>query len=516
MAKKIISFLLVTVIMAFSFSACSENDSASETANVLKIGNTEYTLDEFNYMYVNMFNDLYNNLYSYYGSYLVNYLDLSKSLSEQDMGDGTTWHDYISESTLDNVKVMTALYETAIEEGFELSESDASVLESLEEKFESAAAEYNVTVSEFIEDMYGKGITYETVYKMTEMNLIAAAYANAKEQEIVVTDEEMRERYESDKNSFDTVSFRFGSAYYSEIEDYTDEDIADCREIAEAFAAAKSEEEFKALAIEYASDDQKEAYEDDSMTLYSGATYTGVGIDELAEWLFSEERVYGDTYIYEDENYGGFIVAFFIERNGIDYELMNVRHILIMPEENEDGSISDEAWTAAESKAKEILDEFLAGEATEESFSEMAVTYSEDPGSASNGGLYSNIYKGQMVAPFENWCFDESRTPGDTDIIETSFGYHIMYFSSVGDNYLVSTMYDIVLDEKFNEWVDSLVKDISVEKYEEFSNVGGVVEDVVAAAEKYRDAQTSASSSEESSTDTSSSEGEESSESGTE
>ena len=491
MIKKIIAMVLIAALMTCAFAACSNSEDDGEALNAVRISNTEYTLDEFNYMYVNMFNDIYNNLYNYYGDYIAYYIDLSKPLSEQDIGDGTSWHDYISEYTLDNVKNMTALYENAVAEGFELSESDVATLESLGENFEKAAEEYGTTVPQFIEDMYGKGITYETVYKMTKMRLLAAAYASAKEAEFVVTEEEMLERYESDKNSFDTVDFRFYSIYYSDIENYTDADVEEYRAKAEALAGAKTEEEFKALAVGYASEDEKELYENDAMTLYSAATYSSVGIEELSQWLFDENRAYGDTYIYEDETYGGFITVFFVERNGIDYDLINVRHILVQPETGEGGTISDEAWTAAELKAQELLEEFLGGEATEDSFAAMAVENSEDQGSASNGGLYINIYKGQMVAPFENWCFDESRSPGDTGIVKTSYGYHIMYFSSVGDSNLVSTMYDVVLDEKFNDWMDSLVKDISVEKYDAFENVGGVVEDIVTAAEKYANNQSS-------------------------
>ena len=33
-----------------------------------------------------------------------------------------------------------------------------------------------------------------------------------------------------------------------------------------------------------------------------------------------------------------------------------------------------------------------------------------------------------MVEAFEAWCFDTARKTGDYDIVETEFGYHIMYF----------------------------------------------------------------------------------------
>ena len=38
-----------------------------------------------------------------------------------------------------------------------------------------------------------------------------------------------------------------------------------------------------------------------------------------------------------------------------------------------------------------------------------------------------------MVEEFDAWCFDPDREPGDTDIVETTYGYHIMYY--VGDDH---------------------------------------------------------------------------------
>lgn len=83
-----------------------------------------------------------------------------------------------------------------------------------------------------------------------------------------------------------------------------------------------------------------------------------------------------------------------------------------------------------EKKAQEILDEWLAGDATEDSFAALAEEKSEDPGSSTNGGLYENVAKGQMVEPFEDWCFDETRAAGDYGLVKTKYGYHIMYYVS--------------------------------------------------------------------------------------
>ncbi len=120
-----------------------------------------------------------------------------------------------------------------------------------------------------------------------------------------------------------------------------------------------------------------------------------------------------------------------ITKDGV---LVDVRHILIMPEggttdENGNTVYSDEEWQACQEKAEELLNTWQSGEKTEESFGALANEHSSDGGSNTNGGLYENVVPGQMVEEFNDWCFDESRAAGDTGLVKTTFGYHIMYFS---------------------------------------------------------------------------------------
>lgn len=72
-------------------------------------------------------------------------------------------------------------------------------------------------------------------------------------------------------------------------------------------------------------------------------------------------------------------------------------------------------------KLKKIKQDILAGE----TFESQARIYSEDPGSAPNGGLMKNVYKGQMVKPFEAAALNLQE--GDiSDPIESEFGFHII------------------------------------------------------------------------------------------
>lgn len=134
---------------------------------------------------------------------------------------------------------------------------------------------------------------------------------------------------------------------------------------------------------------------------------------------------------------------------------IDVRHILVMPSDVE-GETEEEKLANAKSKAEAIYLEYLE-DPTEDHFAELAMTHSSDPGSASNGGLYEKVLEGKMVAPFNDWCFAEERKPGDTDIVQTDYGFHVMYFVGA-DDYLRMTVREDYLNERLNTWVTELVE----------------------------------------------------------
>lgn len=138
-----------------------------------------------------------------------------------------------------------------------------------------------------------------------------------------------------------------------------------------------------------------------------------------------------------------------------DTVTVDVRHILITPEgeTQEDGSYSEGAWNAAEKKAQELLDAFWKGDRSEDSFAVLANENSTDPGSNTNGGLYQGVNKGQMVESFDAWCFDASRKPGETGIVKTSYGYHVMYFVGANTVWQDQAKADI-LSQKAADFVD--------------------------------------------------------------
>ncbi len=70
-----------------------------------------------------------------------------------------------------------------------------------------------------------------------------------------------------------------------------------------------------------------------------------------------------------------------------------------------------------------------------ETFENLARIYSEDPGSASNGGLYTNVAKGQMVKPFEAAALNLQE--GEmSEPVESDYGFHLIQLvKKSGKNY---------------------------------------------------------------------------------
>ena len=141
---------------------------------------------------------------------------------------------------------------------------------------------------------------------------------------------------------------------------------------------------------------------------------------------------------------------------------VDVRHILICPQggtESEDGSIvyTDAEWESCRVEAQRLLDQWASEDGTEEGFAQYAMEHTEDPGSMQTGGLYTDVYVGQMVPEFNDWCFDESRAHGDTGLVKTTYGYHIMFY--VADHEIwISSVQDEIINNRSMEIVSAAVE----------------------------------------------------------
>ena len=103
-------------------------------------------------------------------------------------------------------------------------------------------------------------------------------------------------------------------------------------------------------------------------------------------------------------------------------EQVKVSHILIKtPLPGPDGKVDDKGVAEAQRRAEDLLKQLKSGAKLED----LATKYSEDPGSAKQGGSLGWIGKGQTVPEFEKTAF--SLPKGQiSDLVKSSYGFHII------------------------------------------------------------------------------------------
>lgn len=456
----IIAAIVVFVALVVFFTMLSGGFFASHST-AATTGSHNVTPAMVNYFFADVQNttqQTYGDLYSYM-------IDSEKPLSEQmyNEEEGTTWADFFNEQALTKISQTYAIYDDAVANGFALTEEDHQQIDSYLSSFETYAGYYGFSNADgYIAASYGSGCNAKNFREYMELTLLVSNYCASKQDELTYSAEDIAAAYAEAPNDYDKVTYRKFSLSFSDLletedAEVTDEIKAQVKDIAETMAAecnGKDADSFNAACISNAAENTKSYYEEDAdYSLRADVAYAACE-SQAADWLF-DARTEGDTAAFETET--GYIVVFFVSRSTNDMNLVNVRHILVSVNE---GATEDEK-AAAKTTAEDILAEYMAGEQTEEAFAELAKTNSAD-GSAAEGGLYEDVYPGQMVTAFNDWCFDASRQTGDVDIVETEYGYHVIYF--VGQS---ETVYRDFLVENtlktadYTAWEEGLTADAS-------------------------------------------------------
>ena len=294
-------------------------------------------------------------------------------------------------------------------------------------------------MDDFLAANYGEGVTMDVVRTMELENALAYKAYTTYEENLSFTEEELAEEYAANlAGEYDL----FSGAYY--MVQAQPDDQGQISDMARAEARAEADAILMSYQDGYDVEDLYDRFNGYIEEMHGesagkldrmrGSNLSG----ELGDWMKDPAREPGDvTVIPEGDNCTA--VLFLGRESGADFRVIDIRHILIMTEADENGGWTEEKQAEAKAEAERILAEWEAGDRTEESFAALAEQYSADGGSNTNGGLYEDVYPGQMVPEFNDFCFAEGRQPGDTGIVHGNNGgydgYHVMYFSGEGELY---------------------------------------------------------------------------------
>ena len=476
----VMAAVLVIAIFAGVKQTVSTSGIREKNTTALTVGEHELNSVEMNYFFM----DAVNNFYSSYGSYASMFgLDVTKPLNEQFVNEeaGLTWADDFMTSAMDSAASIYAMVDAAEAAGYELPEEDRAELESQLSSLDLYATMYGYPNADaYLKAMYGNGASKKTYQTYCEKQALASAYYNHYSESLTYEDADLRA---AEAENFDAYSSYSYNTYYlatsrfltggTTAEDgtvtHTDEELAASVAAAEEAAKALTGADITDSAALDAAIAALEINKDtDAFSTYNeNILYTSLTA-VYQDWLTDSSRKTGDAAYFPSisgDTTNGYYIVMFQDRTDNDTAMKNVRHILVTPEHDhaedethENGeTYSAEELAAAKATAEEILASWQSGEATEESFAVLANEKSSD-GDGTTGGLYENVYPGQMVANFNDWCFDAARKSGDTGIVETEYGYHIMYFVSDSDmtyrDYLIR---NDLKNADLNSWYTQIV-----------------------------------------------------------
>lgn len=498
---------VVVLIALLAFAAYSGISRAITSSGIrerstiaLTIGEHEISNAELNYFYT----DAINKFVSQYGSYASWFgLDMTLPLNEQiyDQESGTTWADNFLESAISNAKSVYALADEANAKGFTLPEESVADIDSAMASMDAYAAAYGYTnTSSYLKAMYGNGATVKSLRAYFETTELAGAYQQHYYDSLTYSDEELRAADQVDPRQYNAYTYNY---YYLSVNSFLE--TADDAEPTVAQKAAALEAAREAAESLTTDINTVEAFDaaiaalpinaentSAASTLSEGYSYSKIN-SLYADWITSDDRKAGDmTFIAststntdengkETETVNGYYVLLFGSMDTNEFSLVNVRHILVSFEGGTYDSTTgvttytDEEKLAAKEAAEAILNEWKAGTATEDSFAALANERSDD-GDGTTGGLYEDIRPGQMVSAFEDWCFAGHKV-GDTGIVETQYGYHVMFYSGDSDltyrDYLIT---EALASADYESWYTALVEGAAATKQDiKYLNMGLVL-----------------------------------------
>ncbi len=497
--------VVLTAVTVMSINGIKSSGIIHKNTISAVTGEHELNTVEMGYFFGDVISNQYAEWSEEYGDYVSFYtsmwgLDLTKPLNDQKYDENMSWADFFVEQAMNTAKDTYALYDKAMAEGLTLTEEQEKKIETTMSQVSMYASLYGYSnLSDYLVAMYGYGSSEASFREYQRVNEIASAYYNAHADSLEYTADDVKAH--SDKNPAAYNSYSF-NAYYVTVSDYltggttddsgkttySDEEKEAARAAAEKVAtdltAATSVIELDKLVAALEINKDKENVASDA---YVDSLYSNLP-ESFQTWLSAEGRKIGDTGVIADRvlpedheheegeehseeegEINGYLAVIF---NGVKFNnepLANVRHLLVAFEngttDSETGTTtySDESKAAAKAEAEKYLNEWKSGETTEEAFIELVKKYSDDS-SKEEGGLFEDITPASnYVTNFLNWSIDPNRKTGDVEIIETEYGYHIMYY--VGDDEMTYREYMIRNDLKsaaMEEWYNGIVDPITI------------------------------------------------------
>ena len=515
----VIALIFAIVLGIFAYKGVVNSGLLQKVVTGATIGERKVKSATLNYFYMDAIANQYSNWQKNFSTstdtYLQQYfgLDVNVPLDEQYQSEETklTWADYFVDVAISDAQASYAIYDMAVQNNHTLSAEAQEELDTWVENYQNMAEMYQTSLDKVVQSNYGPGSTFNSWKEYVTVIITAQDYASSYAESLKYDDAAIAEIEKDRKHEFNAYSFASYHLSYTKYPDLgtTGEDgkatFSDEQKTA-ALEAAKKDAESLVAGMEAAKKDPStlpeveegndaylaqfdkliaalkcnEGNKSAISTKAEDSAYKDLP-ENIREWLSDPQRKEGDTAVIantttttaedgtETTVTNGYYALYFTGINDNSRPLANVRHLLV---EFEGGTTDAEGNTtysedqknAAKAEAEKLLAEWEKNP-TQENFIELVKENSDDT-TAAEGGLFEDISPdSNYVSEFLDWSLDENRKAGDTGIIETQYGYHIMYYVEDDEvTYREQLISNEMKETDYSKWYEDAVAAITVKK----------------------------------------------------
>ena len=327
--------------------------------------------------------------------------------------------------------------------GIKISDSE------LNDTFIRIAGNNNMSLEEFINFLKSQGTSYEDLREdIRNQMLIQRVQQGRVASEIEITDKEFEGFLEANE-SLESLQpeIQLGQILVKS--------IADAEKISQKI---KSGEDFQQLAKEFS----------ESASAQNGGILEWKRPSEMANLFASAIDGKDKNWVSEPLKSGaGYHIIKLIDKRGelVQFEdQWKVRHILLSPSAIR---TNEETFQEIEDIRNSILDG--------EDFATLAKDFSEDPGSANNGGDLGWSGAGRYAPEFEATML-ASKIGEVSEIFETQFGYHFLEVvdkrnKDITNDLIEDRAYNILFSRKYDEALENSLRSMRAEAFVEIKNL---------------------------------------------
>lgn len=444
--KIIGSIVVVVLVLCIALIAVVKSDAFYRNTTAVEINGVKYSITEYNYFY----KEQYATYSNYFGDNLNGIMD----------------SDALKDTTISKMKDITMCYQEALENGITLSEDDELYIDTTINNYKSYAMLYDYSTEDYLEKTYGKGITEEILRERLEVAQLVNNYTKWKYDSFEYDKDEIASLYNPDED--DKIDYRIFTFSVSSDSENANAEMDRYREQANEFAGKITDQDsFAELCIEYASDTLLTTYLNNPEASLKHTSIKNLE-EAYAQWLTDSSRKEGDITVVEGDT--DCYVLYYVGYDDNEYNVVSARVIPVnmeavnssdYPNTEEYQEAYEESMKSAKTNADSIYEEWTSGEATEESFYQLAKAYGDNY-SDDGYGLYKNINRNKYTEEIDEWLFDPARKAGDTAVIGSYNAYYILYFNEVRD----VTYREYLIDSELRSADFKAWQEESVEGYE--------------------------------------------------